>query len=294
MGTILAYLKILMSQFRLRRLQKGFQTLGLTDTADSMILSRAYPSKVQLEVISSFPLEVQARLFTHHAGIEIFAASRAQIGQDLLALLVHFANTESPRDGLRERPYFVEFGACDGIAFSNTWILEKYFGWNGILAEPGLSYQRNLNYFRESSKISHSAVTSQSGQRLTFFENLDKPSLSGLQASEENSLADSKFVSYEVETVSIQDLLDKFKAPKRIQFLSIDTEGNELPILQSLDFSKYSFDLVAIEVASRMENKGTTQFMDENGYRHLRQLAEISGGDSWYVHSEVQGVNHLL
>jgi FkbM family methyltransferase len=207
---------------------------------------------------------------------------------------VHFANSEGPKGRSLERPYFVEFGACDGIAFSNTWILEKYFGWNGILAEPGLTYQRNLNYFRASSKISHSAVTSQSGESLTFFENLDKPSLSGLYTSEDNSSADSKFVSYEVESVSLQDLLDQFKAPKRIQFLSIDTEGNELQILQSLDFSKYQFDLVAIEVASRIENKGTSQFMDEMGYKHLRKLAEISGGDSWYVHSQVQGVNHLL
>ena len=53
--------------------------------------------------------------------------SRAQILQDLWVL---FQSRE------KHGGYFVEFGACDGLSLSNTFLLEKEYGWTGILAEP--------------------------------------------------------------------------------------------------------------------------------------------------------------
>ncbi len=50
-----------------------------------------------------------------------------------------------------------------------------------------------------------------------------------------------------VKTITLQSLLDKYKAPKIIQFLSLDTEGTELLILKSVDFSKYTFLYISLE-----------------------------------------------
>jgi FkbM family methyltransferase len=44
-----------------------------------------------------------------------------------------------------------------------------------------------------------------------------------------------------VETISLTDLLDLYKAPAFIEYLSLDTEGSELEILKGLDHTKYTF-----------------------------------------------------
>jgi len=44
----------------------------------------------------------------------------------------------------KEGGYFVEFGAANGCDLSNTYILEKQFGWRGVLAEPAKMWHKNL------------------------------------------------------------------------------------------------------------------------------------------------------
>src|ERR1035437_4573352 len=52
---------------------------------------------------------------------------------------------------------------------------------------------------------------------------------------------------YNVNTISLVDLLDKYNAPRVIDYLSIDTEGSEFEILKSFDFNKYQFKAITCE-----------------------------------------------
>ena len=54
--------------------------------------------------------------------------STSQLGQEIFVL---------SRLGWKRNGYYVEFGATDGRTLSNTWLVDRQFGWRGILAEPG-------------------------------------------------------------------------------------------------------------------------------------------------------------
>ncbi len=54
---------------------------------------------------------------------------------------------------------------------------------------------------------------------------------------------------YPVETVSLNDLLEEHAAPRRIDYLSVDTEGTESEILEAFDFTRWEVAAVTVEHA---------------------------------------------
>ena len=90
---------------------------------------------------------------------------------------------------------------------------------------------------------------------------------------------------YEIETISLQKLLDNFSAPKHIQFLSIDTEGSEYEILKEFDFSKYTFSILLVEHNFTEKRDLIYRLLSKNGY--LRVLDNISNVDDWYVSQNI-------
>jgi len=121
--------------------------------------------------------------------------------------------------------YFVEFGACDGIHFSNTNLLEKNFGWTGILAEPNRSYAKQIDENRNAI-VDKRAVWSRTGESVEFAE-VSAGGLSGIFSSfrinnnELNKRLSLGVKKYMVETVSLNDLLKEHKAPLSFDLLSM-------------------------------------------------------------------------
>ncbi len=65
--------------------------------------------------------------YTDRKVLNFLDHSKSQNGQDLFALWA----TGFKREGM-----FIEFGGYDGVTFSNTYLLEKYFLWTGVLIDP--------------------------------------------------------------------------------------------------------------------------------------------------------------
>jgi FkbM family methyltransferase len=206
----------------------------------------------------------------------LIGKSKAQFGQDLFVL---------SELNLKRNGYFVEFGATNGIDLSNTHLLEKEFGWSGILAEPAKTWHNALKKNR-ACQIDTRCVWNSSGSSLVFSETewAELSTLSTLKSSDHHKKSRERSHSYEVETVSLIDLLNDHGAPREIDFLSIDTEGSELEILTAFDFEKYRFGVIACEHNFTPAREQLFKLLSSHGY--TRKYEDVSQYDDWYVRAE--------
>ena len=201
--------------------------------------------------------------------------SHGQLFQDLMVLYT----LNDLRNG-----FFVEIGAADGMHLSNTYLLETQFGWKGIVAEPARCWRIGLMASR-NCYVSTECVSAESGELVIFNETND-PVYSTIDAFSQVDLhghlrADGQ--RYVVETVSIRDLLRKGSAPSRIHYMSIDTEGSELAILQAINFAEYHIDILTIEHNHTEARQKIFEYMTAQGY--IRKFEMQSSFDDWYFKS---------
>jgi FkbM family methyltransferase len=197
------------------------------------------------------------------------------------------------RDG-----YFVEFGACDGVLFSNTRLLEMDFGWSGILAEPSKGYSNKISENR-SAIIDKRAVWSRTGEFVEFAE-VSAGGLSGINATfRENTKGPNKrellgIKKYMVETVSLNDLLSSNNAPVNFDLLSIDTEGSEFEILKTFNFDKYRPSIILIEFnGSTHFEKSFENTLSDFGYKSIGSKLQDQR-NMWFVLNSIPNLDNKI
>ena len=143
----------------------------------------------------------------------------------------------------KEKLFFVDIGANDGINMSNTCLLEKEYKWFGICSEPLPEAFEKLIKCR-SVDCDNNAVFNKTGLTLDFSQS---DLLSGITEYIDKYTYVKNCKTVKVNTITLQDLLEKYKAPKVIHYLSLDTEGSELEILKSVNLSQYTFLYINLE-----------------------------------------------
>ena len=180
---------------------------------------------------------------------------QTQLNQDVFALLMN-----------RFRPgFFLEIGANDGFTHSNTVYLEREFGWNGILVEANKKYLSSLEQ-RRGSIVVNKAVSSQIGEA----EFIDAGLYGGLKSSLDSAHCHhtNGAVCIKVECMTLQDILDSASAPSRVDFVSIDVEGGEVPIVEQLVSVDRRFGCGCIEYNWRKgDYKRMSSMLESAGYR---------------------------
>ncbi len=246
---------------------------------DLRIVKRSYLEWLERTHVEDVDLWRIASMPGGHAR-ELLAAlpdSKAQLRQDLFVL----AQLGLKRDG-----FFVEFGATDGVDGSNTHLLERRFGWIGILAEPARAWHRSLKENRPLARIDTRCVWSASGETLAFAETPEAyySTVDRYRAADLHEGKRLTGTSYAVETVSLADLLRDHGAPRDIDYLSIDTEGSEFEILGRFDFDRHRFGVITCEHNHTPMRERLHALLTAHGY--VRTLEAISSVDDWYVAAE--------
>jgi len=178
--------------------------------------------------------------------------------------------------------FFIEMGAFNGIMFSNTYVLEKYKNWNGLLVEPSKKQFKLCKQARPNSKVFNYLCTSSTNAGKDYlFHDMGAMSYSEFKNTDNNytlHYTNAKKVldsfqeeedSYYVKTISVNQLLNSISAPKIINFFSLDVEGAELEVLDGFDFTEYRIQYLLIE--ARDFNK-TNDYLVKMGYIHIDSI----------------------
>ncbi len=211
----------------------------------------------------------------------------SQIGQDkwVVEEIFNYA-----RNG-----FFLELGASDGVIFSNTYVLEKELGWNGICIEPNPEFYKQLVFNRDSILVND--CVDHSNHTITFkigkSSKKRKMLLGGIidkdtdNANDSDNLDELKKsgLAITMTTKTLEQILDENNAPRVIDYFSFDVEGAETRILRNFPFEKYTFLAISIERPTPELNK----ILFKNGYVFVKN----NKWDTYYVHKSISNFDSI-
>jgi len=241
----------------------------------SLIQRQDVQSEMFERLIMAAKLSAYPKASIDAAMMRMFPNSHGQLLQDVVCALVH----GEKRDG-----YFVEVGVGDGTKFSNTLLLERDFGWRGILAEPATGFHESIRTSR-TAILDPRAAHEETGKILLFEQDESMGELSGL-AGQRTVRGEQTLLVYKVETVRLDDLLTDHGAPDEIDYVSIDTEGSEQSVLDGLSLSNRRVWFFSIEHNfDPLRMRSYDELLEPAGYKKL--LPNLSSFDSWYIHRDL-------
>ena len=183
---------------------------------------------------------------------------------------------------------FVEIGAFDGNHMSQTWVLEHCMGWRGVLIEANPeNYGKLLRANRSSHTVRvNSAVCNSSG---TVEVTAGGGTVAGVTATMAKSFRSkwSRFQGNKSVLVPCDTLprIMERAGFSTVHYLSLDVEGAELAVLNSLvPATPLPFSVALVEQDGRSRSKDTL----------VNELLSRGGMRSVWRHMIPSAANHLF
>ena len=186
----------------------------------------------------------------------------------------------------RKEGFYIDVGAFDGIHLSNTYSFEQK-GWNGICIEPNPVM---FGYCRENRPrslcLNMACIGKPMVNEVKFYaEDIGLLSTTINTSAKEADIREryrkrglpfTGLKEIPVNAATLNHILDMHvPSVNAIDFISIDTEGNELDVLEGLDIHRYETRVFIIEAHSREDEDQIAGYLSRRGgYRLARKLEE--------------------
>ena len=167
-----------------------------------------------------------------------YKKSYAEKGEDLvLAAMLHKVNNGS----------YVEVGCYHPIRKSNTFGFYK-LGWRGLVIDANPVHLDAYRHMRPQDTIVEAAVSNSDCEtELVCYQESAYSTISQSTAiGVDDRIAGTKLVR-RVKTRTLTSIMDEYNAPREFNLLSIDCEGHDFEVLQSLDLVRYHPEIIIIE-----------------------------------------------
>lgn len=179
---------------------------------------------------------------------------------------------------------YLEIGGHNGIDGSNTYWLHEQLGWRGMLIEANPGSYKNLVKSRPADFGLHAAIC----KTASVVHYADRATVSGIY-----EFMSEKFKKRWWSDVDVSKLMTIDCVPlggilgmlniRHFNFFSLDVEGAELQVLESLDLDCVSFDVLCIEADGTAPEKEAAikALLEKNGYK----LHSHVQTNDWFIHS---------
>ena len=198
-------------------------------------------------------------------------SSYSQAGEDII--LTYFFNSMGIKN-----PSYLDIGANHPISGSNTYIFYET-GSTGVCVEADPSLFDELAKVRKNDKCLNVGVTFDDRREADFYVF----PLAGLNTlSKEEAEYREKHGSYKVEKVikiplmTINEVIEE-NFDKTPDLISVDVEGLDLEILQSLDFDKYRPLVICTE---------TITYSEDRKERKIPEISDFLISKGYFVYAD--------
>jgi FkbM family methyltransferase len=161
--------------------------------------------------------------------------------------------------------FFIECGANDGVNQSVTWYFERALKWRGLLIEPIKEIFEELKKNRNKNNFFFNTALGSYKCKKKITLHIDENDFLTTRSTLDNKKREKISVSCD----NLTNILDKIKAPKIIDFFVLDVEGDELKILEGINFKKYKFKFMLIESGNFSK---LNRILKKNKYMFIKKL----------------------
>mgnify|MGYP001277424971 CR=1 FL=1 len=163
----------------------------------------------------------------------------------------------------KKKGIYVDIGCYHPLDGSNTYLLYKR-GWKGVNVDINKTSIDLFNIARKKDLNLNIAISDTSKKVKVFY----RKKINMLNTIvKKNALSNFKkgFKSTYINSNSLNTLLENLNMNiKKIDFLNLDIEGNELKALKTFNFRKYKPTLICVEIHNQKATKNNEYYYKKN------------------------------